>query len=66
MVNCVCKCEIVLECGLLIIYVTLNCVKTRHEEEFDFQPLTVFLEGEAGAITLDRSMLLRTEHFIHQ
>jgi hypothetical protein len=51
MVNCVCKCEIVLERRRLIMHVTLGCLKMRHGKAVDFHPLTIFLEGEAGAIT---------------
>ena len=57
MVNCVCKCEIVLESRRLIMYVTLGCLKMRYGKAIDFQPLTLFLEGKVGAITLYRNKL---------
>ena len=57
MVNCVCKCEIVLERRRLIMHVTLGCLKMRHGKAVDFQPLTIFHEGEADAITLYRNKL---------
>ena len=43
MVNCVCKCEIVLDRRRLIMHVTLGCLKMRHGKAVDFHPLTIFL-----------------------
>jgi len=33
------------------MHVTLGSLKMRHGKAVDFHPLTIFLEGEAGAIT---------------
>ena len=57
MVNCVCKCEIVLERRLLIMRVTLGCLKIWYGKAVDFKPLTIFLEGEGGEITIYRNNL---------
>ena len=63
MVNCVCKCEIVLERRRLIMHVTLGFLKIVHGKAVDFQPLTIFLEGEASAINLYRSKLTPYREF---
>ena len=46
---------IVLERRSFIPHVTLGCPKKRHGKAVDFQPLTIFHEGETVAITLYRS-----------
>ncbi|MGY8700844.1 MAG: hypothetical protein ACKVJ3_06755 [bacterium] len=63
MANFVCKCGIVLERRRFIPQVTLGCLKKRHGKAVDFQPLTIFLEGEAGAINLYRSKLTPYREF---
>ena len=51
------NCGIVLERRSFIPHVTLGFLKTLHGKAVDFQPLTLFLEGESGAITLYQSKL---------
>ena len=51
------NCGMVLKRRSFIPQVTLGGLKKRHGKAVDFHELTIFLEGEAGAITLYRSKL---------
>ena len=55
--NCARKCGIMLERRRFVPHVTLGRLKVRHGKSVNFQPLTIFFEGFAGAVTLYQSNL---------
>ena len=55
--NCVRKCGIMLERRKFVPHVTLGRLKAGHRKAVNFQPMPIFFEGEADAVTLNQSEL---------
>ena len=55
--KCIRKCGIMLEHSRFVPHVTLGRLKARDGKVFNFQPVKIYFEGVAGAVTLFQSEL---------